>query len=906
MNSKIKINSHDFVSDWKFIDELKKPLFSEVFLERSQAQHGKIDFSKGVSLDFDFPDPDGVLDTAHADFRTFLDAANIPLGSEGYPVVTQWGTTSCFEAFKVSIATEGCVIEAADTEGIRRGLVYLEDEILRSGGAYLFPQIIERKPWVKTRISRCFFGPIKRPPINRDELIDDVDYYPDEYLNRLAHEGVNALWLSVSFKDLCRSELFPESGMDCEQRFEKLRKTVRKCARYGIKIYVFIIEPWGFGDNPEYQAPLSVLERYPELRGNQRTPGMINFCVSSPLGRQYVEDCTFQIFSNVPGLGGLIDINMGERPTHCYSWVTDFPANTCPRCSKRKPWEVVNETVSALLRGMRKAKSDAELISWMYVPQFDDANGVSLENTMHELKEIAAHFPSEATFQYNFESMGQVEQLGKTRMALDYFLSWPGPSEIFSDCATRAMEQDARVSAKIQVGCSHELATVPFVPVPGILYKKYKAMHALGVSSVMQCWYFGNYPGLMNKAAGELSFAPFPESEEAFLEKLARTDWGVDAREVMAAWRYFQDSYSNFPVNLGFTHYGPLHHSIVWPLHVFPVDQPISPSWKFTFPLESGDRIGECMCYDHTLPEILMLLDNMVEGWAKGGAILEGLKKKYMHQQARLLDIALAEAIHLQIASARNVFHFYALREALPFDKMTQRKQSLAEMTRIMQEEISHSKQMIELCQLDSRLGFHSEAEGYKYDPDQLTTRIQQLERALAESIPSLRECIDRGGDVFSTYTGVDPQGPRYAVSRNNDHEVWESIANTKYRWSAQCVDQVLSITVDGDFLDDDEVTIDVEPCRLWPVQKFSASLVLGKTQRNFKVQMDKDWRVEMTSTRFTFHIPLSLFDGYARLGRPLRMNVHVNEDSWIERHPQEPRLRFSTDNPADLGWLIL
>ena len=34
-------------------------------------------------------------------------------------------------------------------------------------------------PWLKDRISRCSFGPIKREPYNRDELMDDVDYYPD-------------------------------------------------------------------------------------------------------------------------------------------------------------------------------------------------------------------------------------------------------------------------------------------------------------------------------------------------------------------------------------------------------------------------------------------------------------------------------------------------------------------------------------------------------------------------------------------------------------------------------------------------------------------------------------------------------------------------------------------------------
>ena len=52
-------------------------------------------------------------------------------------------------------------------------------------GAFLPVGKIERKPWIKNRISRCFFGPIKRPPFNRDELLDDIDYYPDEYLSKL-------------------------------------------------------------------------------------------------------------------------------------------------------------------------------------------------------------------------------------------------------------------------------------------------------------------------------------------------------------------------------------------------------------------------------------------------------------------------------------------------------------------------------------------------------------------------------------------------------------------------------------------------------------------------------------------------------------------------------------------------
>ena len=218
----------------------------------------------------------------------------------------------------------------------------------------------------------------------------------------------------------------------------------------------------------------------------------------------------------------------------------------------------------------------------------------------------------------NFESNGMVRQLGREFPAFDYWLSWPGPSRIFAECATNAVEvAHARASAKIQVGCSHENATIPFMPVPGSLYRKYRAMRELGVSTVMQCWYFGNYPGLMNKAAGELAFLPFADDEDQFLRKLARIDWPGHEAVVARAWTHFMKGYANLPITLGFTWFGPLHCSIVWPLHLYPVDQPLAPTWKFGFP-DSGDRIGECTCFTHSRPEVLTLLGRMDAQLAQG------------------------------------------------------------------------------------------------------------------------------------------------------------------------------------------------------------------------------------------------------------------------------------------------
>ena len=50
----------------------------------------------------------------------------------------------------------------------------------------------------------------------------------------------------------------------------------------------------------------------------------------------------------------------------------------------------------------------------------------------------------------------------------------------------------------------------------------------------------GNYPGVMNEAAGALAFEDFLDGETAFLERLARPVWGKDAAAMANAnWAWF-------------------------------------------------------------------------------------------------------------------------------------------------------------------------------------------------------------------------------------------------------------------------------------------------------------------------------------------------------------------------------
>ena len=227
---------------WKFIEDLKSPMWTSHDWGTEIPDPLQVDLSGGVTIKQNFPDPEGRLETAYEDLHQFLAVGNVTNDSGGYVIETLSTAGLEGEAFRLEINQKECRIFAGSTEGIRRGIFYLEDEMLRLRAPFLSMGKIEKEPAIQSRISRCFFGPIKRPPAMRDELMDDVDYYPDNYLNRLAHEGVNGLWLTVEFRDLVSTRFTPANGKDAEKRLKKLSQTVEKCLRYGIKTYIFCIE----------------------------------------------------------------------------------------------------------------------------------------------------------------------------------------------------------------------------------------------------------------------------------------------------------------------------------------------------------------------------------------------------------------------------------------------------------------------------------------------------------------------------------------------------------------------------------------------------------------------------------------------------------------------------------------
>lgn len=931
-------------SAWTFSADLRQPALTQLPWRERKARSDEVDLRSGVCLVKNFPDQTRNLDTAYNSLVHLLTLANISLAG-GYPLRTEEMLQAQPESYTLTISEKECVLAASDAAGLRRGIYHLEDLFRQAAAPCLPLGVIERTAKIRTRIARCFFGPIKRPPKNRDELTDSVDYYPAEYLNRLAHDGVNGLWLTVRFQDLCPSKFFPNFGSDAPRRLEKLRRTVARCAEYGIAIYLFCIEPAAF--------PVSSKNLPEEFCGHRRGDSLTYFCTSSTTGQAYLEEATNVLFSAVPGLGGLLNITLGERPTNCYSALARFADCNCPRCAERTPAEVIAATISAMARGMHRANPDAELISWLYLPCVPE-DAASQE----ALLQIAAQTPPNVTLQINFESGGHREQLGSPRLAEDYWLSYVGPSEFYEKMARAASANGARVAAKIQVGCSHEVATAPWVPVPGILYEKFKAMHALGVQTVMECWYFGSYPSVMTKAAGLLSFAPLPQSSEEFLLALARVEWGEHAPTVASAWRCFQAAYENYPLAKMFGYYGPMHDGAVWPLHLIPADTPLAPTWLLSF-ARSGDRIGECLSFSHTLAEAVCLSERVAAGWDEGVGLLRGILPAYKNEPDRQLDTGVACALGIQFRSGANILKFYLLREQLPYLAKNEQLAGLAELREIVQAEIKNSTALAEYAARDSRLGFHPEAEGYKYYVEKLAWREEILTALLRDEFPAVQTQIENGARLFPTYTGTQPPrgsyyGKKIAAGLMNDLSnpaVWTRLPSESCSWRSPALtaanetgkdagdtptwqachdDETFYVAVRiGDWLLPGDTKICLEAKRLHCLQVFmyeaNGECWLSRGDQHLPGNEGWDCQVEKTAlgeTRY-FRIPLARLGSERNPTGHLRLNVSVTRRhslsattsaeaaaspvtySWQELHPLPQRLCHGTDNAADLAWYV-
>ena len=264
--------------------------------------------------------------------------------------------------------------------------------------------------------------------------------------------------------------------MGWEKRIEALNAFIRRAAKYGIGIYVYVNEPRAMRDE--------FFEKYPSLRGHSQN-GLTCMCTSRPEVIDYLRDAMRMLFERAPGLAGVFTITMSENLTNCYSRNRE---TNCPVCAKRAVYDITGEINRAIEEGVHAAKPEADVFVWNWA--WRDERGFPQE----KVDDIVSLLPENVWLQATSETAKPFAVGGIHGNISDYSISIPGPGEMAKAYWRAAKKRGMRTSAKIQVNTSWECGAVPYIPVMDLVREHMDNLSREDVSALFLSWTLGGYP----------------------------------------------------------------------------------------------------------------------------------------------------------------------------------------------------------------------------------------------------------------------------------------------------------------------------------------------------------------------------------------------------------------------------
>ncbi len=571
------------------------------------------------------------------------------------------------------------------------------------------------------RSSHSAFGPfLRKPDPWQEETVTALEAYSDAELARIAAAGFNAVWVHGNLNQVVRTEVFPELGPDAELHQQRMNALVERAGKYGIRVFLFCQPPRAIPREDDFWR------HHPDVAGQAETIAddgnrdveLLSLCTSTEAVKQYLYQAAAELARQVPGLGGLILITASEYPAHCWSRRGRViqgdgsfanAALDCPRCARRKPEAVVSEIIRQVRDGVRSVNADWMLIVWNWSWTFYAPSPCG---------EIIAALPGDVVLMVDFERGGRKVIAGKERIIDEYSLSYTGPSGQFKDVRAVARAHGIRVMAKLQFGTTHEMATVPNLPVLGTVFAKADAVRTLGLVGFMGCWNFGNRltantAGFNAFLSGELP----PQRDDALRAFASRYFPGGDPAGVAAAWLAFGAAMDHYPFSIPFLYSGPANFAFVLPLRPGPLTGPsVGRSWLLD---ERGDDMGNALGgYD--IEEIIVGFERLAEGWAGGLQTLRAALPSCPDAHARE-ELDTAAVCWHAFRSTANFCKIYRLRRQWN-DRL------LPDYQAIVRDELENLQAVLPILRRDVRFGYHIEAHGYQYDADRVAAKIESLE----------------------------------------------------------------------------------------------------------------------------------------------------------------------------------
>lgn len=583
-----------------------------------------------------------------------------------------------------SIEPEARILKltANSADALFQAVRFVQDEMQTSGGPFVPVSRVQRSVALNPRYLYSYFA------LYGDPLLQpEIDPFPEGYLDKLAGVGINGVWMQCVLNNMAPSKRFPEFGARSAERLANLNKLVDRARRSGLKIYLYINEPRAM--------PSDFFRDRPNIKGAEFR-GVYAMCTTPPDVREWITDSLAHVFERVPELGGVFSISMSENFTNCFS---KFLPETCPRCSKRRSWEVVGEVLEAIRSGVRRSSKTAEVITWDW--GWPDEMGANL----------VPKLPKDTRLLSVSEWSTPIERGGVKTQVGEYSISVIGPGPRATANWRMAKQDGVRYMAKTQFNNTWEISAVPYIPVPNLVARHCANLVRSGISGIMPSWTLGGYPSPNLEIAKEFYLSPAPSIDDV-LRRVALRRYGKNAADlVLRAWTGFSNAFQLYPYSVAIytipTQHGPANLLRATPTGVknsmllFPQDD--YKSWAGKYPPQVVVREFSKMAslWREVLPE-----------FRKAMEIAAGESR-----QSAPEDLAIAETCSIHFQSTANQIEFYMLRD------QERTPAALARMRELARQEIELARRLYPIARRHSVIAFEA-SNHYYYRPADLIEKI--------------------------------------------------------------------------------------------------------------------------------------------------------------------------------------
>lgn len=386
--------------------------------------------------------------------------------------------------------------------------------------SYILPEVtFSGKERFATRMIYLFSGLYQK-----SFDVDSEEYCPDSLLESYRRVGINAIYTQGVLYMLSEFPFDKSQSAGYKKRLANLKKLTERCAKYGIRVFLYLNEPRSMNK--------AFFEKYPQLKGHEEDGDHICLCTSVQEVRDYIRNAVETICRAAPLLGGFFCMAMSENLSNCYSHVRTPEACNCPRCKKRGIGEVVGEFFGAVREGADRVNRDIKVFDYSW-----DGDDLAVRY------DIIDHLPARVGVESICEARVPYEIGGVSAVLEDYSLNVIGPGDRSLKMWRRAKARGLETVAKLQINTTWECSTVPALPVLEKVDRLMSRLTEEGIDHLQLSWTLGGYPSTNLLYACKYFFehTEIPEISE----NMAR------------ATRLFSEAFSEFPSHIRTAYFGP-------------------------------------------------------------------------------------------------------------------------------------------------------------------------------------------------------------------------------------------------------------------------------------------------------------------------------------------------------------